>query len=284
VHVVTIARDADLDALRQELPQADAILVMPRMNHVLRELWPYAKNVRWVHTLAAGVETLLFPELVASDVVVTNGRGAFANALAEFVVGAMLWFAKDIDRMRRNQHRHRWEPFDVVRIEEATVGIIGYGSIGRAVASRCEAFGMDVIAFRRGSLNLDELLTASDYIVICAPLTPSTRGLLGAPQLALMKESAVLINVGRGPIVDEAALIDALRERRIRGAALDVFDEEPLPPEHPFWSLDNVLLSPHCADHTADAHERAMDVFHDNLARFERGEELVNVVDKEKRY
>lgn len=268
---------SDVAALREAVRDADVIVVAPRQGPLLREVWPDAKRVRWVHALAAGVESLVFPSL---DATLTNSRGIFADALGEFAIAAMLFFAKDLRRMLDNQRAQRWAPFNVERLEGQTVGIVGYGGIGRAVAQRAAAFGMRVLATR--VTPLDELLRASDYVVLSTPLTAETRGMIGARELALMKTSAVLINIGRGAVVDEAALIDALQ--RIRGAALDVFETEPLPAAHPFWTLDNVLLSPHCADHTSDSHERTMRFFLDNLGRFERGEELVNVVDKARGY
>jgi phosphoglycerate dehydrogenase-like enzyme len=279
----------DVETLRAAVRDADAILVAPRVGSLLPRIWSDAERVRWVHTLAAGVDTLLFPELLASNVVLTNARGVFAPALAEFVLAAMLWFAKDLGRMRRNQRGAVWEPFDVERLEGQTAGIVGYGSIGQAVAARCAVLGMKIVATRRRQLDettvpLSELLALSDYVVLSTPLTPKTRSLIGTAELARMKPSAVLINIARGAVVNEPALIDALTNRRIRGAALDVFETEPLPPAHPLWSLDNVLLSPHCADHVSDSHTRSMMLFLENLARFQRGEPLVNVIDRARRY
>jgi phosphoglycerate dehydrogenase-like enzyme len=268
---------ADLAELRDAVRDAEVIVVAPRQGALLREVWPHAERVQWVHALAAGVESLLFPEL---NVTLTNSRGIFADALAEFAIAAMLFFAKDLRRLVRNQDARQWAPFTVSRLEETTVGIIGFGSIGRAVARQAEAFGMDVCATR--ATPVDELLAVSDYVVISAPLTPETRGMIGARELALMKSTSVLINIGRGAVVDEAALIDALP--RIRGAALDVFETEPLPPDHPFWSMENVLISPHCADHTSDSHELTMQFFLENLARFDSGKQLRNVVGKIRGY
>jgi phosphoglycerate dehydrogenase-like enzyme len=269
----------DVDVLRDALRDADVIVVAPREGRLLREVWPHAARVRWVHALAAGVESLVFPEL---DVTLTNSRGIFADALGEWALAAMLFFAKDLRRLVRNQDASLWAPFNVTRLEAATVGIIGFGSIGRAVARRAEALDMRIVATR--ATPLDELLAAADYVVISTPLTPETRRLIAARELALMKPNAVLINIGRGAVVDEAALIDTLRAGRIRGAALDVFENEPLAAGHPFWSMENVLLSPHCADHTDDAHDRTMQFFLENLRRFQDGEPLVNLVDKAKGY
>lgn len=267
---------------------ADAVLLAPRYGSRLIELWPELANVRWIHTLAAGVESLPFDLLRSSDVVLTNSRGLYADALGEFAIAAMLWFAKDLRRMLRNQEQRHWEPFTIERLEGQTAGIIGYGGIGHAVAQRAAALGMHVLTIRRrqelGDPTIEDVLAQSDYVVMSTPLTPDTRQLLSRERIALMKASAVLINVSRGATVDEDALVDALRDRRIRGAALDVFEVEPLPPEHPFWQLDNVLLSPHTADHAADAHQRAMQFFIENLRRFRAGESLENVVDKNEQY
>ena len=288
------ARDVELtigtetNALRDAAARADAVLLAPRYGSVLTTLWRELANVRWIHTLAAGVETLPFDLLRRTDVVVTNSRGLYADALGEFAIAAMLWFAKDLGRMRRNQEARRWEPFTVERLEGQTVGIIGYGGIGQAVARRAGALGMRVVAVRRrqelGDATIEEVLAEADYVVMSAPLTPRTHRMLSRERIALMKKSAVFINIGRGATVDEEALADALAAKQIRGAALDVFETEPLPEEHPFWSLENVLLSPHGADHTADAHERAMLFFLENLRRFRSGEPLENVVDKSEQY
>jgi phosphoglycerate dehydrogenase-like enzyme len=268
----------------RDLRDAEVILVAPRSGPELREVWPQAKRVRWVHSLSAGVETMLFPELRASDVILTNGRGVFAPALAEWAIAAILYFAKSFPRLLRGQRERTWESFTVDRVEGQTVGIVGYGSIGRAVVERCVALGMRPVAFSRHQGSLEEVLREAEYIVVSTPLTDDTRGMIGEAEFKAMRRNAVLINIGRGPVVDEAALIRALKSHRIKGAALDVFEHEPLPPDHPLWALDNVLISPHRADHTTDSHARAMRCFLDNLARFERGEDLVNVVDKKAGY
>lgn len=270
------------------LADADVILVGTRFANRVFDVLRDAKNVRWIHALAAGVDKLPFDLLASMDVVLTNSRGLYADALAEFVVASMLFFAKDLRRLIRNHDARRWEPFNVTRLEDQTAGIVGYGGIGRAVERRAQALGMKTIATRRqrelGDPTIDDAIRESDYVVLSAPLTPSTYRLMNAERIAAMKPTAVLINVSRGPIVDEAALIDALQEQRIGGAALDVFETEPLAPDHPLWSLDNVLISPHSADHTPDSHDRAMTFFLENLGRFERGEALENVVDKSERY
>lgn len=266
----------------ETLQDAEVVVLAPRYGDVLRRLLPTANKLRWVHALGAGVDTL--PLDLLRHVVVTNSRGLYADALAEFVLAAMLWFAKDLPRLARNQAARKWEPYTVTRLEGARVGIVGYGGIGRAVGRRVEALGMHVAPVSRHEGDLDAVIASSDYVVVCTPLTPDTRGLIDAARISRMKRSAVLINVGRGPVVEESALVEALKNNRIRGAALDVFENEPLPPDHPLWRLDNVLISPHTADKTADSHERAMRFFLENLRRFEQGETLRNVVDPEAGY
>lgn len=257
-------------------------------------------QVRWVHSKAAGLDTVLFPELVESPVPLTNGRGVFSQSLGEFALAAVLYFAKDLRRMVRNQMAGRWEQFDVEEVTGQTAGIVGYGDIGRAAATRLRAMGMRILALRRQGpaiYNVDplvdqvygpdrrlEMLARCDYVVVAAPLTPETRGLIGEAEFAAMKANAVVINVGRGPVIDEAAIVKALSEHRIRGAALDVFNREPLPEGHPFYQLENLLLSPHCADHTADWQEQAMRFFVQQFERFRKGEPLLNVVNKKLGY
>jgi len=267
---------------------------------LLRDVFAICPKVRWVHSRSAGLETVLFPELVESPVHLTNGRGVFSQSLGEFALAAILYFAKDLRRMMRNQMAGRWEPFDIVEVTGQTVGILGYGDIGRAVATRVRSMGMRVLAVKRHGpslYNVDplvqqiyppaeriEMIKQSDYIVAAAPLTDETRGLIGEQEFQAMKPNAVVINLGRGPVIDEAAMVKALTEGRIKGAGLDVFDTEPLPDGHPFYSLENVLLSPHCADHTADWTHQAMLFFLAQFERFTSGKTLENVVEKRQGY
>jgi phosphoglycerate dehydrogenase-like enzyme len=271
-----------------DIGEAEAILLAPRFGSVLADRWRETANVRWIHALGAGVDTLPFDLLRSRDIVVTNARGLYADALAEFVLAAMLFFAKDLRRLVLQQLARRWEPFTVDRLEGQTLGIIGYGSIGEAIGRRATALGMHVMTVRRrqeiGEPTTDDVMSSCDFVALSMPLTPSTRGMVDAARIATMRSSAVLINVSRGAVVDELALVDALEQKRIRGAALDVFATEPLPPEHRLWSLENVLLSPHSADQTADSQERAVRFFLDNLGRFQRDDSLENVVDKVEQY
>jgi len=262
---------------------------------LLRDVFLISPRLSWIHSRSAGLEQSLFPELIKSEVVLTNGSGVFSPSLGEFTLAAILYFAKDFRRMIRNQTAGIWEQFDTTMVSGQTLGIVGYGSIGRAVAARARVLEMKVLALRRSpgrskedtlvdhvydSGQLLEMLSRCDYVVVTLPLTAETRGLIAEPEFAVMKKNAVLINIGRGPTINERAMINTLLANRIRGAALDVFDEEPLRPGHPFYSMENVLLSPHCADHTPEWLEDAMRFFLSQLERFKRGESLLNVVDK----
>lgn len=285
---VEVAIATDTETLRREAPSCDALLIAPRYGSMLAELWRELGNIRWMHTLSAGVEFLPFDLLRRSSIVVTNSRGLYADALGEFAIAAMLWFAKDLRRLVRNQEAQRWEPYTVERLAGRTVAILGYGGIGRAVGRRASALGMRILGVGRrqefGEPTLEDAIAQANYVVMCAPLTPKTYRLMSREHIARMMPSAVFINIGRGRTVDEDALVEALREKRIRGAALDVFHTEPLPADHPLWSMENVLISPHTADRTNDSHQRAMQFFVENLRRFRANEPLENVVDKIEQY
>jgi len=295
----TIVAGNTPEAFAQSARTADVILHWSVDLAIFEQVWRMAPRVQWVHSLSAGLDGVLFPALAASPVPLTNARGVFSEILGEFAIGAVLYFAKDFRRMVRNQTAGIWEEFDTVEIRGQTMGIVGYGDLGRAVAWRAHALGMAVLALRRrpelarddpsvaqafGTDRKHELLAQSDYVVAAMPLTAESRGFIGKPEMEVMKHTAVLINIGRGPVVDEESLIGALASRRIRGAAVDVFDTEPLPAGHPFYKLDNVLLSAHAADHTPDWKERTIRLFLENLERFRRREPLLNVVDKQLGY
>lgn len=296
----SLAVGNSVEAFERTAPDADVIFNWGGSRQLLREVFGMCPKVRWVHSKAAGLDTMLFPELVESPVPLTNGRGVFSQSLGEFVAAAVLYFAKDLRRMVRNQMAGRWEQFDVVEVTGQTAGIVGYGDIGRAAATRLRALGLRILAVRRQGPSLynvdplvdqvylperrQEMIARCDYVVVAAPLTPDTNGLIGEAEFAAMKPNAVVINVGRGPVIDEAAMVRALTDGRIKGAGLDVFEKEPLAEGHPFYRLENVLLSPHCADHTSDWQEQAMRFFLEQLERFRTGEPLRNVVNKELGY
>lgn len=285
--------------LLEAAPAAGIILNNIPDGHLLREIFPHAHRLRWVHSLSDGVEKILFPELVASPAILTNARGVFKRALAEFVIASVLYFAKDLRRMLRSQQAGAWQPFELQEVHGKLMGIVGYGETGRACAERAHALGMKILGLRRrpelssgdpwlnaifGPPGLRELLAKSDYLVLAAPGTPQSRGLIGKAEFAVMKSSSVLINVGRGSVVDESAMVNALAHGRLKGAALDVYETEPLHSGHRLYRLENVLLSPHCADHTPGINELDMEFFMQNLQRYLNGEPLRNVVDKQAGY
>jgi phosphoglycerate dehydrogenase-like enzyme len=288
----------EIGACAQAAKDATAILQWSGTRDLLRSSLAMCEKVRWIHSRAAGVDNMLFPELVDSQVVLTNGSGVFSASLGEFVLAAILYFAKDLRRMVRNQTAGVWEPFDVEEIAGQTVGILGYGDIGRAVASRARAMNMRVLATKRHvpesadplierfykSDERREMIALCDCVVATAPLTEETRHMISDAEFAVMKPTAIVINVGRGPVINEAALVRALISKRVKGAALDVFEHEPLPSGHAFYKLENVLLSPHCADHTVDWQDQAMRFFLQQYSRFEKGEPLKNIVNKKLGY
>ncbi len=280
-------------------PQVTAVLCDMGRAGLLEAVIGQAPKLRWVHSVSAGVEGFMFPAMQSSAATLTNGRGAFKRALGEFVIAGCLFFAKDVRRLLRSQAQGVWDPYYMQEIHGRTLAVVGYGEIGRASAALAKAFGMRVTAYRRrpelskddplvdrvyGQAELLDMLREADYICVAAPNVPGAIGLIGAREFEVMKPAAVIINVGRGPVIVEAELVKALQTGRIRGAALDVFDTEPLPAGHPLYSLDNVLMSPHCADRVEGWLEQAMEVFFDNFARFVEGRELVNVVDKQAGY
>ena len=266
-----------------------------------------APRLRWVHSATSGVERALTPAARDRGIVVTNARGVFTRPIAEHVLMLILAISRRLPGLLELQRERTWQPLQGVELRELTIGVIGYGSIGRAVASLAGAFGARVIAQRRnvagdggaaalddpddafafapapdrilGPDGLHELLAASDIVVLAAPLTPETEDMIDAAALAAMRPDAWLINVARGRLIDDRALLDALANHRIGGAALDAFREEPLPPTSPFYDLPNVIVTPHTAWSSARVLDRSIGLFCDNLRRYSAGETLRNVVD-----
>jgi phosphoglycerate dehydrogenase-like enzyme len=273
-------------------PQADALLVATGNAALLERVFRAAPRLRWIHTRPAGVDNLLFPDLVASPIPVTNSRGVFSAALAEFALLGLLFFLKDTRRMLRAQAAGKWTPYEPLPLHGRTVGIVGLGDIGRAVAARLRPLGMRIVGLRRSGrpdpladevlpvTQLLDLAARVDDLVVATPLTPETERLIGDRVLGALRPGGVFVNIGRGRVVDETSLLAALDQGRLRGAALDVFEQEPLAPDHPFWSMENVLVSAHTADRTAGWELDTMEVFLENLRRFRDAEPLLNPVDK----
>ena len=308
------------DRLRADFPNLEVVM-LPNYDRVSDEItdadiyfgwflkgeqFRQAKKLRWIHSTAAGVHQLISPELIRSDAVVTNARDVHGAVVAEHALALILALAKRLPSAMRAQQQHRWAQQDMWNetprpreVAAATLGLIGFGGIGQQLAARAAALDMKIIAVREhpekgsgsdadlevvGPDALDSILPRCDYVVICAPLTPRTRNLFDAARLAHMRPESYLINVSRGPLIDEDALIAALRDRRIAGAALDVFSHEPLAADSPLWDLPNVFITPHTAAATDKLWERHYTLILENMRRFLAGKPLLYVVDKSRGY
>jgi phosphoglycerate dehydrogenase-like enzyme len=286
----------DRDAIRRLLPEADVAFTP----FVDRDVFPSATRLRWVQSPAVGVGSLMFPEVLASDVVITSARGIRARAIAEHVLGVTIALARHLPVAIRAQAARYWAqeelegPAAVRTLLGMRMGIIGLGAIGGEVARIAAPFGFVVSAIRRRvdqprpegieevwpPDRLLDLLAASDVVVVAAPHTPETKRLIGRSEIAAMKHGAFLINVARGKLIDDAALVEALEEGRVGGAALDVFTIEPLDRESPYWDMPNVIVTPHTSGAMQDYWTPLVGLFAENLRRFESGRPLLNVVDK----
>jgi len=313
VDPVRVGLDATGDGARTTPPEVLAAIADAEVYcgwGIRPEAFRAGQELRWVHSGAAGVRASLFEEMRDSDVLLTNSAGVYSEPLAEHALAAILYFGRALDVAVRAQGRSEWAQSVLTGSESplltsasageiagATLGVIGYGGIGRALGTRAHALGMRVQAIRRtpGALPpelariegpgfLPRLLESSDFVALTAPETPQTHQLLDAERLALMKPTAVFINLARGSMVDEEALVRALMERRLRGAALDVFQAEPLPADHPLWKLDNVLITPHVGGTSGQFWERETDLIVCNIHRYLAGEEMDNRVGKERGY
>ncbi len=287
----------DREALRDLLPQAD-VAFTPFVDN---DQFPSLTRLRWVQSPAVGVGKLMFPEMLASPVVLTSARGIRARSIAEHVLAVTLALARRFPAAFRAQREHRWAQeelegadVDVRTLQGQRMGIIGLGAIGLEVAKIAAAFGFRVTAIRRRTGEpvppnveavwtpdrLHDLLASSDVVVLAAPHTPDTKRMIGPREIDLVKRGAFLVNVARGKLVDDDALVAALRDGRVGGAALDVFSEEPLDPASPYWDMDNVIVTPHTSGALRDYWTPLVALFSENLRRFEKGEPLLNVVDK----
>ncbi|WP_181767718.1 D-2-hydroxyacid dehydrogenase [Streptomyces albidus (ex Kaewkla and Franco 2022)] len=285
---------ADEKSLVEHLPQADVLLVWDFLSDAVKQAWPGGgPRPRWVHTPSAGVDRLL-PELAASpETVITNARGVFDQPIAEYVAGLTLALAKDFRGSWELQREHRWQHRETKRVGGTRGVVVGSGPIGRAIGRTLMALGVTVDLVGRtertgdpefgrvhGNDALGGLLGDADWIVCVAPLTEESRGMFDAAAFARMKPGAHFINVGRGQHVVEGDLVEALTSRRIAGAALDVFAEEPLPADSPLWEVPGLVISPHMSGDTIGWRDDLAEQFLDNFDRWEAGEPLLNVVDK----
>ncbi len=287
-----VAAGYSAEVLDEHLGDADIVIAWWFPVERLAE----ARRLRWFQATSAGVEHLVPAAEALRGIVVTNTRGIHADLMADFAMGAIMMLQWDAPQWFRDQRARRWSPRLVMPLHGRTLGVVGLGAAGSEIARRGAAGGMTVVGVRRRPAPVDgvsrvfapaelgAMLPLCDFVVVAVPGTPATRGLIGARELALMKPTSCLINIARGRIVDEAALIRALAERRIAGAVLDVFAEEPLPPDSPFWTMDNVIVTPHVAGEPVDYVPRAMEVFAENFRRWTAGEPLRNVIDFDRGY
>ena len=277
------------------LPEAEVVLANPYRDrtHVTEIL--NAPRLRWIQQRSAGANWLMdYPQAVESDLIVTNASGLHAIPISEHILALMLCLARDVHRSVREQAAHRWNRVHrLTELDGQTMGLIGLGAVGEKTAQKARGLNMRVLGVRRhpehptpwvervyGPESLMEVLPQADWLVITAPLTPETRGMIGERELRAMKKSAHVINISRGPLIQEQALVRALREGFIAGAGLDVFEEEPLPASSPLWDMENVILTSHYAGGTPHYLDRLMEIFVENLRRYQAGEPLINVVDK----
>jgi phosphoglycerate dehydrogenase-like enzyme len=286
----------DRNTLRRLLPDADVAFTP----FVDRDVFAAATRLRWVQSPAVGVGSLMFPELLASAVVITTARGIRARAIAEHILGVTIALARRLPIAIRAQVEHRWAQadiegpeIDVRTLHGQRMGIVGLGAIGSELAAIAGPFGFRITAIRRTAGSpppgldavwpperLHDLLAHSDVVVIAAPHTPQTKRLIGRAEIDRIKPGALLVNVARGKMIDDDAVVAALRDGRLGGAALDVFSEEPLPASSPYWDMPNVIVTPHVSGALRDYWTPLVALFAENLRRFESGELLLNVVDK----
>lgn len=281
----------DRDALRARIDEPD--VVAGRLD---AGMLAAAKQLKWVQSWAAGPDEALYPEMVESPVLLTSCKGNGAIPLAEHALLLMLLLNRQALRWFASQQEHRWERYTHGELNGLTCGIIGLGHSGQDLAQKAHAFHMTVLGMRRGDKpvphvdemfshdRLHELLGRSDFIVVTAPRTPETEGMLGEPELRAMKPSAHVVCFSRGGILQDAALLRALEEGWIAGAGLDALGEEPLPPDSPFWTAPNTIVTPHNGATTEGTRQRGIDIFVENLRRYAAGEELQNLVDKRAGY
>jgi len=292
---LTLANDEK--SLRKALSGADILMVTDFRTDLLEDCWPQQHRIRWIHATSAGVDALMIPPIRDSEIPVTNARGIFDRPIAEFVLGLILCFAKDFPGSLRHQAEREWVHRETERVEGKRALVVGAGSIGRQIGRLLSAAGLSVTAMGRSAREddpdfgqvhaaeqLHALLPDADYVVVAAPLTPDTEGLFDATAFSLMQPTARFINIGRGPIVRTDDLVAALDNGEIAGAGLDVFEQEPLPANHPLWTMQNAILSAHMAGDVIGWKEALSEQFVANFKRWQAGEPMQNLVDKERGY
>jgi D-2-hydroxyacid dehydrogenase (NADP+) len=296
---VNLVPSLDKSDLRNLISDAEILICFS----VEKKTFLAAKKLKWIHCGSAGVDQMLFPELVKSNVILTTSRGMHGDVVSDHVMAMVLAFSKGLVQSWQCKQGPEWCPFDVMRqrfeLKDKVLAIIGLGTIGEELARKAKAFGMKVVAtknhIRRGERvkyvdrllpkgKLLDVLSSADIVVVSVPYTKETHHMIGRKQLALMKETAILINIARGGVVDEGALIDALEKRKIAGAGLDVFEQEPLSPKSRLWDLENVILTPHIAGSRRDYYAKVGEMFRVNLNRYLNHKPLMNLFDKKLGY
>lgn len=284
----------DLAQAADHIHDTDILLTWGSMD--IRSLYLAAPKLKWVHSLSAGVESLVFPEMKLATTILTNSKGIHGIPVSEHVLAMMLAFTRGLTVSIRQQEKSLWKRTHVDEIHDKTIGIVGLGSIGREIAKKAKGMGMQVLASKQTMTKelfvdelyppekLHELLSLSDFVVIALPLLDETKNLFTIKEFSAMKPSAYIINIARGGIIQQADLATALQQGLIKGAGLDVFDEEPLPDSSPLWSMENVIITPHVAALSPNYLDRAIKLFTDNLSRFLESKEMLNCIDKKKGY
>lgn len=290
---VTVVGAPTSEDLLREIVDADVVI-----GRLPREAFLKAERLKYVQSIGVGFETMLYPEMLSSDVQITNTAGAYDSVIAEHAFAHILAFSRGIVRHERNRQERKWtREVPVIQLDGLTACVLGLGSIGRTIAKRLKAFGLTVIAVDVQAavppdgvdrvVKPDAMLDAlaeSDIVVVALPHTPATEGVVNAECFEHMKESAIIVNIARGPIINQPDLIEALQQGKIAGAGLDVFEKEPLPEDNPLWDMPNVSFTPHIASQCDEGNHNIKQIFIDNLRRFANGEPLMNVIDKEKGY
>ncbi|MER5520359.1 D-2-hydroxyacid dehydrogenase [Streptomyces sp. NPDC002763] len=282
----------DAAGLAARLPAADVLLVWDFASPAVREAWPgEGHRPRWVHTASAGVDHLMCPELAASDTIVTNARGVFDRPIAEYVAALVLAIAKDLPETLGLQRERTWRHREARRVGGTRACVVGSGPIGRAIVRTLKALDITTALVGRvprtgihGPDDLDRLMSRADWVIAAAPLTEQTRGMFDSHRFDVMQPSACFINVGRGQLVDEDALVRALTRRWIAAAALDVFTTEPLPADSPLWDVPGLIVSPHMSGDTIGWRDELGTQFVELYERWAAGRSLLNVVDKKRGY
>lgn len=284
----------DLAQSSEHMADIDILVTWGAMD--IRPLYLAAPKLKWIHALSAGVENLLFSEMKTNNTLLTNSRGIHGIPISEHVLAMMLSFTRGLNIFIRQQCKKQWKRSHVEEIHDKTIGIVGLGSIGREIAKKAKGMGMQVIASKQTMTTelfvdklytpeqLPELLANADFVVVALPLVEETKNLFTLQEFSLMKPSAYFMNISRGAVVKEDDLVSALQQKLIKGAGLDVFEQEPLLETSPLWDMENVIITPHLAALSPNYLDRAIKLFADNLSRHIQHKEMLNVIDKSKGY